>query len=191
MVEGRNRTIPLFRSSSLSAAGTVGKAKVLLTAGFPGKLGFTKCTTSVGRAEEAECRACGVGGRSRDQGCASVRSALRPRGLPPSRRRQRPRTAREEGSGSRSHPRAAFLPCAPPLAPPPRLRRVSRHLPAPGSEPGPHPGRQASGPPRLRAGAWLGGNIPGRGLECGERHQEPRVGRGGGIQKPWRSAGVD
>ncbi|XP_043741505.1 translation initiation factor IF-2-like [Cervus elaphus] len=68
----------------------------------------------------------------------------------------------------RSHPRAAFLRCPHPLAPPPRLWRVSRRLPAQGGEPGPHPGRQASGPPRLRAGAYLGGNITGRGLGCAE-----------------------
>lgn len=153
MAEGRNRAIPLFRNNSLSTAGAVGKAKVFLTEGFLGKLGFTKCTTSVGRAEEAECRTCGVGGRSQGQGCPSVRSAPRPRGLPPSRRRHRPWTAQEEGSGS---------PVPPPgcLSPVPASSRAasaasggSSRLPAPGAEPGSHPGRQASGPPRLRAGA--------------------------------------
>ena len=112
---------------------------------------------------------------------ASRAGSLPPAGVTGPRRQDRKEAV------PRSHPRAAFLRCPPPPAPPPRLRRVSRRLPAPGGEPGPHPGRQASGPPRLRAGAWLGGNIPGRGLGCGERHPE----RGRGIQKPWRGAGVD
>ena len=71
-----------------------------LTAGFPGKLGFTKCTTSVAAPRRPSVGPAGVGGRSRGQGCASLRSASRPRGLPPSRRRNRPWTAQEEGSGS-------------------------------------------------------------------------------------------